>query len=186
MQELAVGRIVRSHGVRGELVVEIRTDEPEDRFAPGSILCGRAPKARAGSDVEYTVEAARHHAGRLLVRLAGVDDRDGADALRGTLLLIDAAELTSPEDPEEFYDHQLVGLAVHHVDGSAVGEVTEVVHTPAGQLLAVRTEAGQDVLVPFVTAIVPEVDVAAGRIVVDPPSGLLDPDRAETADGRDG
>jgi len=185
VQDLVVGRIVRSHGVRGELVVEIRTDEPEDRFAPGSVLRGRAPKARAARDVEYTVEAARHHAGRLLVRLEGVADRDAADALRGTLLLIDAAELTSPEDPEEFYDHQLIGLTVHHVDGSVVGEVTEVVHTPAGQLLTVRTAAGQDALVPFVTAIVPEVDVAAGRVVVDPPEGLLDPDRAETADGRD-
>lgn len=186
MQELAVGRIVRAHGVRGELVVEIRTDEPEDRFAPGAVLRARAPKARAGSDTEYTVEAARHHAGRLLVRLDGITDRDAADQLRGTLLLIDTADLTEPEDPDEFYDHQLIGLAVHRVDGQAVGEVTDVVHMPAGPLLTVRTEAGHEALVPFVTAIVPEIDLAAGRITIDPPLGLLDPDQADTADGRDG
>lgn len=172
--ELVVGRVVKSHGVRGELVVEVRTDSPEERFAPGARLLGRAGRGRTAVDRDVVVEAARDHSGRLLVRLAGVADRDSADALRGMLLLVDSDELPSPEDPDEFHDHQLVGLRVLDTAGSDLGEVVEVVHTPGGELLSITLADGGEALVPFVTEIVPEVDLESGTCVIDPPEGLLD------------
>lgn len=173
--ELVVGRVARSHGVHGELVVEVRTDEPEARFAPGSTLRGRA--ARSKDVRNFTVESAREHSGRLLVQLTGVTDRGAADALRGTLFLVDSADLGSAADPDEFYDHELEGLRVELTDGSAVGTVTDVLHSAAGELLSVRAAGdGREILIPFVTAIVPTVSIADGLIVIDPPEGLLDPE----------
>lgn len=172
--ELVVGRVVKSHGVCGELVVDVRTDSPEERFAPGTRLLGRIGRGDAATDREVTVDAARNHSGRLLVRLAGVADRDAADALRGMLLLVDSDALPEPEDPDEFHDHQLVGLRVLDTAGAELGEVTEVVHTPGGELLSVRLAAGADALVPFVLEMVPDVDLAAGTCTIDPPEGLLD------------
>ncbi|GAB2708804.1 ribosome maturation factor RimM [Nocardia thraciensis] len=176
--ELVVGRIVKSHGVRGELVVEVRTDEPELRFAAGAVLRGRMPRAKVTQ--EYTVESVREHSGRLLVRLQGISDREAADALRGTLFVVDSADLPPSEDPDEFYDHELEGLTVRLADGTVIGEVAEVLHSAAGELLSVRAAegaggaAGREILIPFVTAIVPTVSIAEGVIVVDPPEGLLD------------
>lgn len=172
--ELVVGRVVKAHGVRGELVVEVRTDSPHDRFTPGARLIGRPGRGKTVPDREVIVEAARDHSGRLLVRLAGVTDRDAADALRGMLLLVDSASLPATDDPDEFHDHQLVGLRALDTSGAEIGEVTEVVHTAGGELLTVRLPDGVDALVPFVTAIVPEVDLASGTCVIDPPEGLLD------------
>jgi 16S rRNA processing protein RimM len=170
--DLVIGRVVKSHGITGELVVDIRTDDPESRFAAGMTLRGRAP--RGGSERDYAIESVRPHGGRLLVRLSGVADRDTADRLRGTLFLVDAAQLPPIEDPDEFYDHQLEGMTVSTVDGRSVGTVREVLHTAAGELLAVRDGDGGEVLVPFVSAIVPAVDLAGGFLVVDPPEGLLE------------
>ncbi|MGE5696860.1 MAG: ribosome maturation factor RimM [Candidatus Sericytochromatia bacterium] len=170
--ELVVGRVVKAHGVTGELVVEVRTDDPDRRFAVGATLRGRAPKSAAAR--VYTLESVRHHGGRLLVRLAGVDDRDAADAMRGTVFVIESHELPPIEDPDEFYDHQLEGLAVRTVDGRGVGKVTEVLHTAAGELLAVRRDDGGEVLVPFVTAIVTSVSLTDNLIQIDPPEGLLE------------
>ncbi|GGK96415.1 ribosome maturation factor RimM [Nocardia jinanensis] len=173
--ELVVGRVARSHGVRGELVVDVRTDEPEARFAPGSVLRGRA--ARSTEVRDYTVESAREHSGRLLVQLAGVTDRSAADALRGTLFLVDSEHLGPSEDPDEFYDHELEGLRVQLTDGTAVGTVTDVLHSAAGELLSVRAATdGREILIPFVTAMVPTVSIADRLVVIDPPEGLLDPE----------
>lgn len=172
--ELVVGRVVKAHGVRGELVVEVRTDSPEQRFAPGARLLGRVGKGADATDREVVVDAARNHSGRLLVRLGGVSDRDGADALRGMLLLVDSQALSEPEDPDEFHDHQLVGLRVLDTDGAELGVVSDVVHTSAGELLTIRLAGGSDALVPFVAQFVPEVDLAAGTCVIDPPMGLLE------------
>ncbi len=169
--ELVVGRVVKAHGVTGELVVEVRTDDPDSRFAPGSPLLG---KTRDGAAREYTVESVRAHGGRLLVRLAGVDDRDAADAMRGVVFVIDSDELPPIEDPDEFYDHQLEGLLVRTVDGRDVGTVSEVLHTAAGELLAIRGQDGGEVLVPFVSAIVTSVSLADRLIEIDPPEGLLE------------
>ncbi len=135
--DLVVGRVVKAHGVTGEVVVDVRTDDPETRFAPGTSLRARA---KGGAERQLIVDSARPHGGRLLVRLDGVADRDGADALRGALFLVDSADLPPIEDPDEFYDHQLEGLRVRTTAGDEVGTVAEVLHTAAGELLSVRTD----------------------------------------------
>jgi 16S rRNA processing protein RimM len=169
--DLVVGRVVRAHGVTGELVVEVRTDDPDTRFAPGATL--RAKPSRGGLERDYVVDSAREHSGRLLVRLDGVADRAAADSLRGTLFLVDSADLPPIEEPDEFYDHQLEGLQVVTTTGTPVGSVAEVLHTAAGELLSVRTEGGE-VLVPFVSAIVTAVSLTDQTIEIDPPEGLLE------------
>jgi 16S rRNA processing protein RimM len=168
--DLVVGRVVRVHGITGELVVDVRTDDPDARFAPGTALRGRA---KDGPERRYTVDSARPHGGRLLVRLDGVADRNAADALRGTVFVVDSRDLPPIEDPDEFYDHQLEGLQVVTTAGDQVGTVAEVLHTAAGELLSVRTEEGE-VLVPFVSAIVTSVSLAEQTIEIDPPEGLLE------------
>lgn len=174
--ELVVGRVVKSHGIRGELVVEVRTDEPELRFAVGTQLRGH--KRRESKTSSYTVEAAREHSGRLLLRLEGVSDRDTADALRGTLFVVDSDDLPPSQDSDEFYDHELEGLIAWTVGGEQIGTVIEVLHSAAGELLSIRP-TGQDsgeILVPFVSAIVTAVSIADGTVTIDPPEGLLNPE----------
>ncbi|HZS21737.1 MAG TPA: ribosome maturation factor RimM [Pseudonocardiaceae bacterium] len=161
-----VGRVGRPHGLRGEVTVQVRTDFPEQRFAVGAQLCSDAGRV-------LTVEAVRSHRGVLLVRFAGITGRETATELRGCILTVDATELPDLTDPDEFYDHQLEGLAAVGPDGVELGKVREVVHAPASDLLVLDTANGE-VLVPFVHAIVPEVDLAGGRVVLNPPAGLLD------------
>jgi 16S rRNA processing protein RimM len=173
--QLVVGRIVRPHGVRGELAIEVRTDDPELRLAVGTVLA--TEPAAAGP---LTVVSTRWHSGRLLVTFKDVEDRNGAEDLRGVLLLVDSAELEDVTDPDEFRDHQLVGLAVLALDGEHIGDVADVLHS--GQDLLVVSgsgkRAGVEIMIPFVSAIVPEVDLAAGVLRIDPPPGLLDPEAA--------
>jgi 16S rRNA processing protein RimM len=168
--DLVVGRVVKAHGVTGEVVVEIRTDDPDIRFAPGTELRGR-PKA--GPERRYVVESAREHSGRLLVRLEAVADRNTAESLKGTIFVVDSENLPPIEDPDEFYDHQLEGLQVVTTAGQPVGTVAEVLHTAAGELLAVNSD-DKEVLVPFVNAIVTSVSLADQTIEIDPPEGLLE------------
>ncbi len=170
--ELTVGRVVKAHGIGGEVVVEIRTDDPAARFAPGNTL--RAKRSRGGGEeVSYVVADAREHGARLLVRLAGVDDRDAADALRGSLFVVDSGDLPAIDEPDTYYDHQLEGLRVRTATGQDVGVVAEVLHTAGGELLAVRHDSGE-VLVPFVSAIVMSVSLQDRLVEIDPPEGLLD------------
>jgi 16S rRNA processing protein RimM len=169
--DLVVGRVVKAHGITGELVVEVRTDDPDTRFAPGGTLRGQS---RSGAERTYAVQSVREHGGRLLLRLAGVVDRNTAEDLRGTVFVVDTADLPPIEDSDEYYDHQLEGLRVLTTGGVPVGTVAEVLHTAAGELLAVRTEDGREVLVPFVGAIVTSVSMTDQNIVIDPPEGLLE------------
>jgi 16S rRNA processing protein RimM len=182
--QVTVGRIGRPHGVRGDVVVGVRTDEPELRFARGSRLdtdpVGVGP---------LTVAGFRWHSGELLVRFAEIGDRTAAAELGGTWLLVDSAALAALDDPDEFRDGDLVGLTVRTVDGTVVGTVADVLHHgqdvlaidpvgAAGPTGAVGpTGAGgaraEQILIPFVKAIVPEVDIAGGVLVIDPPEGLL-------------
>jgi 16S rRNA processing protein RimM len=118
----------------------------------------------------------REHGGRLLIRFAGIADRDTANALRGTLFLVDVADLPPTDDPDEYYDHQLEGLTVRTVGGEDVGVITEVLHTPGGELLAVKRANGPELLVPFVGAIVTSVSLTDGAVQIDPPDGLLELD----------
>jgi len=169
--DLVVGRVVKAHGVTGEVVVEIRTDDPDTRFAPGSSLRGKP--SRGGPESRYLVESVREHGGKLLMRLDGVADRNAAESLRGILFVVDSEDLPPIEDPDEFYDHQLEGLQVVTTVGETVGTVAEVLHTAAGELLSIRAEEGE-VLVPFVSAIVTSVSLADQKIEIDPPEGLLE------------
>ncbi len=168
--EVVVGRIGRPHGIRGEVSVEVRTDDPEGRLAPGTTV--RTDPTAAGP---LTITAGRVHSGRLLLSFEGYGDRSAAERLRGVRLVADVDPAERPEDPEEFFDHQLAGLAVRTVDGEDVGTLHEVLHLPAQDVLAVRTPDGGEVLVPFVHEIVPTVDLDAGLVLVDPPPGLLAP-----------
>jgi 16S rRNA processing protein RimM len=168
--EVVVGRVAKAHGIRGELSVDVRTDSPEERFREGSVLTARK---RDGSTSKLTVAAARPHSGRLLVSFEQIRSREDAEAIRGVLLLGDTADLPPSDDPDEFYDHELEGLRAELADGTLAGTVQEIVHSPGGELLALDRE-GRTVLVPFVREIVPVVDVSGGRVVLDPPEGLLD------------
>ncbi|MGP3920802.1 ribosome maturation factor RimM [Nonomuraea sp. 10N515B] len=165
--QLVVGRIGRPHGVRGEVTVEVLTDEPERRFVVGTSIA-TDPADRG----PLVVTGRRWHKDFLLIMFDGVTDRDVAEELRGTMLVIDSADVEPSDDPDEFHDHQLIGLAVETVAGDPVGEVTDVLHH--GQdLLVVRRKGADEALIPFVKALVPEVDLQGGRLVVDPPEGLL-------------
>jgi 16S rRNA processing protein RimM len=166
---LIVGQVIRPHGVRGEVVVDIRTDSPDERFQVGSVL--ETDPVTAGP---LTVEQVRPHLGRLLVTFEGVADRDVADRLRGVLLCVDSDDVPELTDPDEFHDHELIGLRAVSPEGAQLGEVVRIDHAPASDLLVLRLSDGRTALVPFVRAIVPEVDVTGGRVVLTPPEGLLD------------
>jgi 16S rRNA processing protein RimM len=178
---IAVGRVGRPHGVRGDVQVQVLTDEPELRFAAGRRLHVGEPlaPATAGPDVadpvpaEVVVQTVRWHHGRLLVGFDGIADRQAAQSLRGRALEIEPAE-AGDAGPDAWWDHELVGLAAQLDDGTPLGPVTQVVHVGSQNLLALRLADGREVLVPFVAAVVPVVDPAGGRLVVHPPEGLLE------------
>jgi 16S rRNA processing protein RimM len=167
LREVVVGVVGRAHGVRGEVAVSVRTDEPERRFAPGQVL-------RVEDEARVlTVRSARDHSGRLLVAFAEITDRTGAESLRGIRLVTDvpAAELPSAEG--EFYDRQLIGLQVRSAESIPLGTVTGVVHLPAQDVLEVDVD-GVIRLVPFVTALVPHVDLLEGYLQLADVAGLVD------------
>jgi 16S rRNA processing protein RimM len=168
---LVVGRVVRPHGVRGEVVVQPLTDAP-DRFTAGAELALGDPE-QAEPLRRLVVAAARDDRGWLLVSFDGVADRDAAEPLRGGLLSI-PREAARPLAPDEFWSHQLVGLAVFDREGTRRGVVDDVLPGTAHDLLSVRLDAGASVLVPAVAALV-TVELDAGRLVVDAVPGLLDP-----------
>ncbi|MEV6110729.1 ribosome maturation factor RimM [Streptomyces sp. NPDC051940] len=178
--QLVVARIGRAHGIKGEVTVEVRTDEPELRLGPGAVLL--TDPAATGP---LTIESGRVHSGRLLLRFEGVKDRTGAEALRNTLLIAEVDPEEVPEDPEEFYDHQLIDIDVVTKDGAEVGRIAEIAHLPGHDLLIVKTPEGREVMIPFVTEIVPEIDLHEQRAVIDPPPGLLSDEDAvvDTVDG---
>ncbi len=163
---LTVGQIVRPHGIRGEVIVDVRTDEPELRFREGSVFLTGPSR--------LTVTSVRPHLGRLIVTFAEIPDRDAAEAARGLSLEVDSDLIEPPSDPDEFHDHQLVGLTVITVGGEVVGRVARIEHAPAADLLVVPREDRRVTYVPFVEAIVPTVDLSSGKIIIDPPGGLLD------------
>jgi len=186
---LVVGQIGKPHGIRGEVLVTVRTDDPEARFAAGSAFTTEIPRDRRVSSgpaaaavpgVPYQVpaklvlEAIRWHQGKGIAQFEGVLDRNTAEALRGVLLQVDSSEITEPDDPDEFNDHQLAGLSVESVDGTVLGTVDRIDHAPASDLIVLKRAAGGTALIPFVSQMVPTVDLAGGRIVVDLPEGLLD------------
>lgn len=173
--ELVVGRIGKPHGIRGEVTVDVRTDEPDRRFAVGTTLRAEPPKGSATALRSVTVKSLRWHQGVLLLGLEEVGSRNDAETVRGLVLHASIDASATPDDPDEFYDHQLIGLAAHDVDGTHLGEVIKVVHGGAQDLLQIRTPDRRDTLVPFVKALVPEVDLAGNRVVVADRPGLVTP-----------
>jgi 16S rRNA processing protein RimM len=184
---LVVGQIGKPHGLRGEVSVYVRTDEPEERFAAGAVFATEVPRDRrvsaapaAAPGFVYQVppslvaEVVRWHQGRAIVQFEGVHDRNVAEALRGVLLQVESSTLSAPSDPDEFHDHQLLGLSVVSVDGAVLGAVARIDHAPSSDLIVLDKSGGGTALIPFVSQMVPTVDVAGGRIVVDLPEGLLD------------
>ncbi len=173
--EVVVGRIGKPHGVRGEVTVDVRTDEPDRRFAAGMTLRAEPPSGSASPLRSVQVTGSRWHQTTLLVTFAELGDRTAAEAARGLVLHATIRTDETPEDPDEFYDHQLIGLAAYDLDGVHLGEVTALVHGGAQDLLTVRTPDGRNGLVPFVKALVPEVDLAGRRVVIADRPGLVAP-----------
>ena len=179
-----IGRVIKPHGVRGELVVDPTTDDPKGRFAVGAEILGK----QAGKEQYLVVKTMRPHQGRLLVRFESIPDRTEAERLRGMKFFAEPVF----DDEDAYYDHELVGLRVLNcgaVDAETanarayegaqpepedIGEVTSVVRGPAQRLLSVRTEDGEEVLIPFVESIVPIVDLDNEALVITPPEGLLE------------
>lgn len=164
---VVVGRIGRPHGVKGAATVDVRTDEPDKRFAVGARLL-------TDSGLDLTVASATWHNGRLQVTFEGYEDRTAVEQLRNALVSVDRPADERPEDPEEFYDSDLEGCEVV-VDGAVIGVVREVSHLPGQDLLVVATPDEREVLIPLVSAFVPQIDVSAKRIIITPPEGLLEP-----------
>jgi 16S rRNA processing protein RimM len=167
-EDITIGRIGPPRGVRGELFVQPWTDVPDERFAAGSVL--RTEPADAGP---LTVESMSSAGGKTVIHFAGVDDRAAAEALRGVRLVIGADERPPLSDPDEFYDTDLVGLRARTVQGADLGPVTDVLHAGGATYLVLDVD-GAERLVPFVAAVVPEVDVPGHAVVIDPPEGLFE------------
>ncbi|MFD3947386.1 ribosome maturation factor RimM [Streptomyces sp. NPDC058579] len=177
--QLVVARVGRAHGIKGEVTVEVRTDEPELRLSPGAVLF--TDPATAGP---LTIETGRVHSGRLLLRFEGVRDRTGAEALRNTLLIAEVDPDELPAEEDEYYDHQLMDLDVVLTDGTEIGRITEISHLPSQDLFIVERPDGTELMIPFVENIVTEIDLEQQRAVIDPPPGLID-DRAEIVSSRE-
>ena len=173
--QLRVGRLVKAHGLKGALKLELYTDDPDGRFVPGAVFTLQVPEASPWHGKTVTVREFRWMNSHPVVFLEGIDDRTAAESIVRAILWIDQdVDEDSPEE-DAWYDHQLVGLDVVR-DGQTVGRVIRVDHLPAQDLLIVKAagDADREILVPFVAAIVPDVDVAAGRVVVTPPAGLFE------------
>lgn len=168
---LTVARIGRAHGLRGEVALDVRTDDPQTRLAVGAVL--DTDSKDVGS---LTVAGVRRQQDRWFVTFVEAPDRTAAEGLRGVHLVAQAA--AAADDDDAWYPHELAGLRAEHVDGRVVGEVIGLEHRPAQDMLIVREPDGSRTLVPFVLAIVPVVDVPGGRVVLDPPGGLLAADAA--------
>ncbi|WP_199423841.1 ribosome maturation factor RimM [Actinotalea solisilvae] len=163
--QLTVATVGRAHGLRGEVGVDVRTDAPRDRFAVGTVLT--TVPASAGP---LTVTRTREQNGRWYLTFAEASDRTAAEGLRGVELVVD---VTASDEDDAWYPYELQGLRAELADGTVVGEVVGLEHLPAQDALVLREPDGARTLVPFVRAIVPVVDVAGGRVVLDPPRGLL-------------
>lgn len=164
--EVIVGRIGRAHGIRGEVMVDLRTDEPGRRFHVGARL-------RSSDGRVMEVVSVSWQRGRLYVTFDGHADRTAAEALRGLELRTDVPADERPSEPEEYFDRQLVGLRVLDASGGAVGTIAEILHMPGQDVLRIDTPGGER-LVPFVTALVPDVDLGAGHVQLADVGGLLE------------
>ena len=169
--ELVIGRIGKAHGLRGEVTVGVRTDEPDERFAIGAVI--RTDPAERGP---LTVTGKRAiGGGKLALAFAEIPDRSAAEELRGTMLVMDTDDLPELDDEDEFYDHEIEGMTVHTEDGTEIGVVLQVIHTAGGDTLAVRASGSRrEILIPFVRSIVPTIERRSRSMTITPPEGLLE------------
>ena len=158
---LLVGRIGRAHGILGEATIEVRTDEPDRRFAIGASV-------QTDSNGELKIISGRVHNGILLLGFEGISDRNGIEKLRNTLLYADV-DINEPNEDDEYHVMQLIGCAAVLKSGEVFGEVTDVINLPGQDLLAIKTAQGEQ-LIPFVHQLVPTVDIANKKVVVIPPT----------------
>lgn len=183
--QLRVARLLKAHGLKGGIKLELYTDEPDRRFTPGAVLTLQVPEQSPWHGKTLTVRELKWLNGQHPVAFFdGVDDRTAAEGLIRAILWVDQDPEERPDEDEAWYDHQLAGLDVRR-DGATVGQVVRVDHLPAQDLLVIRDLGGSEVLVPFVRAIVPEVDVDGGFVVVTPPEGLFEEPEAEAAAAED-
>ncbi len=169
--QVVVARIGKAHGLRGEVTVQVLTGAPDERFVPGATFATEPESAGP-----LVLRSARDNNGILLLGFESTDDRNGAEELRGIKLL--AEVLTDDSEEDTWYERDLVGLRAVTVGGDEVGEVTALEWRPSQDLLVLRLTDGREARVPFVTALVPEVDIEGGRVVLNPPPGLLDLDES--------
>ena len=170
--KLRVGRLVKAHGLKGALKLELYTDSPDQRFRAGQELELQVPETSEWFGKTVKVAELRFYNQSPVLLLEGIQDRSQAETLVKAILLIETDLEQLPEDPEAWYDHQLVGLTAL-VGEEVVGKVIRVDHLPAQDLLAIETSSGE-VLVPFVKQIVPLVDIKNGQVVLTPPAGLFE------------
>ncbi|NLP85663.1 ribosome maturation factor RimM [Microbacterium sp. CFH 90308] len=176
--QLRVGRLVKAHGLKGAIKLELYTDDPDGRFVPGATFTLQVPESSPWHGKKLTVREFKWMNSHPVAFFEGVEDRSAAEDLIRAILWVDEDAEAVPTEDDAWFDHQLVGLDVVR-DGVSVGRVVRVDHFPAQDLLIIRRSGGpaasdDEVLVPFVKAIVPEVDVAGGRVVVTPPPGLFE------------
>lgn len=180
--QLRVGRLVKAHGLKGALKVELYTDDPAKRFVPGASFSLQVPTSSPWHGKSIELIELRWYNEHAVAFFVGIDDRTAAETLVKAILWIDA-DIAAEQEPDAWYDHQLIGLAAMR-DGVEVGKIVRVDHFPAQDLLVVSS-GEREVLVPFVTAIVPAVDLAAGTVTLTPPAGLFEElvDAAADAEG---
>jgi 16S rRNA processing protein RimM len=169
---LRVGRLLKAHGLKGAIKVEMYTDDPASRFTPGSVFTLQVPDDSPWLGKTLTLRELKWYNDSPVAFFEGIDDRNDAESLIKAILWIDDDVDSRPVEDDAWYDHQLIGLTVRR-DGVAVGTIARVDHFPSQDLLIVATENG-DVMVPFVKAIVSHVDIAAGTVDVTPPLGLFE------------
>jgi 16S rRNA processing protein RimM len=170
--QLRVGRLTKAHGLKGAIKVELYTDEPEKRFVPGAIFSLQVPVESAWHGKSLTLTELRWYNASPVAFFADVPDRTTAETLIKAILWVEHDASVLPDDPEAWYDHQLTGLRAVR-DGVDVGTIARVEHFPAQDLLVVKTADGE-VMVPFVKAIVPEVNMTTGIVTLTPPMGLFE------------
>ncbi len=180
---MRVGRLTKAHGLKGALKIELYTDEPDKRFVPGATFSLQVPEESPWHGKPLTLTELRWYNGTAVGFFVDVEDRSQAETLARAILWIDVDTELSPDEPDAWYDHQLVGLTVVR-DGKPVGTVSRVDHFPAQDLLVVATDNGE-VMVPFVAAIVPAVDIAAKTVTVTPPGGLFEELDDDEPDGEE-
>ena len=170
--KLRVGRFLKAHGLKGAIKLELYTDSPNERFLPGAVLELQVPEESPWFGKSVTVSELKWFNSSPVLFLKDVADRTQAESLIKAILLVEQPLDVSPQEPDAWYDHQLAGLKVMR-DGAEIGTLLRVEHMPAQDLLVIKTEDAE-VLLPFVKAFVPKVDIDAGVIEITPPGGLFE------------